>query len=261
MTTSTRLYANNAKTTLASSVQPTDTSIQVANSSLFPQPAAGQYFLVTIDTGSTQEIVQVWGNITATNTFINCVRGYESTTAGTYQAGTRIENRVTAGTLGSFARLQDRLYPIASLDALSSPSQSDSNSYVTLTLDDGGNPIVAYTNGNTNTWSFSNYVMTVLSGTLAASGTTTSVSVTNASNFMPTPTGGKFIIQFTTGVNQGLVRAVTNVSGSTITWSTALPVAPSAADGFEVIQSTTSYLSAVNASANNGLIYAILLGS
>ena len=61
MTTNTRLYANNAKTTLASAVQPTDTTIQVANASIFPNPTTGQHFFVTIDTGSTYEIIKVTG--------------------------------------------------------------------------------------------------------------------------------------------------------------------------------------------------------
>lgn len=259
MTTSTRLYANNAKTTLASSVAPGDTSIQVANGSIFPQPAAGQYFLATIDTGSTQEIIFVGG--VSGNTFINCVRGYENTVAGTYQAGVRIENRATAGTFGSFARLQDRVAPIASLDALSAPSASDANSYVTQTTDDGGNPILAYTNGTNNVWTFTNYPTTFTSGTLAGAGTTLSVSVTNAQTLLNQPFSGKYIIQFVTGANQGLVRAITSVSGNTINWATTLPVAPSTSDGYQIYQSEVSNLNALNIAANNGLIYAILLGS
>jgi hypothetical protein len=261
MTTSTRLYANNAKTTLASAVQPTDTTIQVANSSIFPQPTTGQYFLVTIDTGSTQEVVQVTSNNVSTNTFSGCVRGFENTTAGAYQAGTRIENRVTAGTLGSFARYQDRMASIASLDALSAPGQSDSNSYVTITTDDGGNPILAYTNGNNGIWAFENYVQTILSGTLTSTGTTSSVTVANSTSQLPTPISGKYIIQFTTGLNKGLVRAITNVSSNVVSWATPLPNVPASADGYQILQSTTSYLTAVNLAANNGLIYAILLSN
>jgi hypothetical protein len=258
MTTSTRLYANNASTTLASSVLPTDTTIQVANGSLFPNPGAGQYFLVTIDTGSTQEVVYVGTN--SGNVFSNCIRGYENTTAGAYQAATLVENRVTAGTLSSFARYQDRVYQIASLDALSAPNASDSNSYVTLTNDDGGRTIFAYTNGNSNTWSFTNYPTSVASGTLTAAGTTTSITFTNASNLLPQPFTGVYIIQFVTGLNQGLVRAITSVSGTTVSWATALPNTPAASDGYVVYQSENSNLNALNVAANNGLIYAILLG-
>lgn len=259
MTTSTRLYANNAKTTLASSVAPGDTTIQVANASTFPHPAAGQYFLATIDTGSTQEIIYV-GAVSG-NSFTNCLRGQEGSVAGTYQAGTRIENRATAATYASYARLQDRVAPIASLDALSAPGASDSNSYVTQSTDDGGNPILAYTNGANGVWSFTNYPTTFTSGTLAGAGTTLSISITNASTIVNLPFTGKYIIQFVTGANKGLVRAITSVSGNTVNWSTALPVAPSASDSYQIYQSEVSNLNALNVAANNGLIYAILLGS
>jgi hypothetical protein len=258
MTKSTRLYANNAKTTLASSVQPGDTTIQVANASTFPQPAAGQFFLATIDTGSTQEVIFVGG--VSGNSFINCIRGFEGV-AGTYQAGTRIENRATATTYESFARLQDRVAPIASLDALSSPAGSDANSYVTETTDDGGNPILAYTNVTSGVWSFTNYPTSITSGTLAGVGTTISVSITNASTILPLPFAGKYIIQFLTGQNKGLVRAITSITGNTVNWSTALPFAPAASDSYQVYQSEVSNLNALNIAANNGLIYAILLGS
>ena len=260
MTTSTRLYANNAKTTLASAVQPTDTTIQVANASIFPNPGAGQHFFATIDTGSTYEIIKVLG--VSGNSFINCVRGMENTVAGAYQAATRIELRVTAGNFASFVRAQDRVAPITNVDSLATPNQSDSNSYITnTTTDDGGNPIFAYTNGVNNLWSFTNYPTVVNSGTLASGGTTTSISITNAQNLIPQPFTGKYVIQFITGANQGLVRAITSVSGSTVNWATALPNTPSASDGYQVYQSEVSNLANLNVSANNGLIYAILLGS
>lgn len=259
MTTSTRLFSNNAKTTLASSVQPSDTTIQVANASLFPKPTTGQYFYVTIDTGSTYEIIKVTG--VSGNTFTGCTRGLENTTAGTYQAATRIELRATAGDYTSFARLQDRVAPIASLDALSAPGASDSNSYITTSLDDGGNSIFAYSNVTSGVWNFTNYPTTLTSGTLAGAGTSTTMSVTNASTLLNQPTTGKYIVQFITGANKGLVRAITSVAGNTISWATALPSAPAASDGYQIYQSEVSNLNALNVAANNGLIYAILLGS
>lgn len=259
MTTSTRLYANNAKTTLASSVQPGDTTIQVANAAIFPQPAAGQYFLATIDTGSTQEIIYVGGVIG--NTFVNCIRAQENTVASTYQAGVRIENRPTRDTFSSFARLQDRVAPIASLDALSSPSASDSNSYITQTTDDGGNPILAYTNGTSGIWTFTNYPTTFTSGTLASNGTATLANIPGIQALLSQTFAGKYIIQFLTGANRGLVRAITSTSGDTVSWATALPSVTTASDSYQIYQSEVSNLNSLALSANSGLIYAILLGS
>lgn len=259
MTTSTRLYANNAKTTLASTVQPTDTTIQVANAALFPNPGPGQWFHVTIDTGSTQEVIKVTG--VSGNTFTGCLRGQENTIAGTYQAATRIELRVTAGDYASFARLQDRVAPIVSLDALSSPSQSDSNSYITTSTDDGGNAILAYTNLTSGIWNFTNYPTSLTSGTLTSPGTSTTVTIANASSLLSQVIPGKYVIQFITGANAGLVRAITSVTGNVISWATQLPTAPSNSDGYQIYQSEFSVITSLSTAANSGLIYAILLGS
>lgn len=261
MTLNTRLYANNAKTTLASAILATDTTITVANGSAFPNPAPGtnEYFLVTIDTGSSYEIIYVAGR--TGNTFTGCIRGYENTTAAPYQAGTRIENRATAGTFASFTRFQDVLAEIASVDALSPPSSSDSNSYLTASTDDGGNPVVAVFNSSPGTWRFVNYPTLVTSSTVASTATTTSISVTGASTLLPIPNAGKYVLQFVTGANKGLCRAITSVSSTTISWATALPQVPSIGDGFEIYKSEVSTLSDLSAAADDSLIFAIILGN
>lgn len=253
-----RLYANQAKTTLASAVAPTDTTILVANASLFPVPGVGQYFLVTIDSGSASEIIQVNG--VSGNSFINCVRGRENTTAQSFQASTKIENRVTRDTLASFARLTDRLATIANVDSITSPATSDANSYLTVSTDDGGSPIVAVSN-NGVTWRFLNYSTVITAGTLASAGTTTTATVVNASAAIPLPFSGKYIIQFTTGLNTGNARAITSVAGTTINWSTALPNVPAIGDGYEVYQSTNSSLNNLNSASDDALIFSIILGS
>lgn len=256
----TRLYANNAKTTLATSVAATDTSIQVANGNLFPNPGPGQYFLATIDTGSSYEVIKVTAR--SGSVFTNCIRGYENTLASPYQAGTRIENRITAGTAASWTRFQDTMATIASIDALDTPANSNSNSYLTATTDDGGNPILAVENGVTNTWRFLNYPTRITSGTVPVGGATlTSVTLSNAISLLPSPFAGKYILQFVTGANQGLSRAVTSVSGNTITWATALPQTPSTSDGFEVYKSENSSISDLNSSADDSLIFAIILNN
>jgi hypothetical protein len=251
----TELYANNASTTLTTNVNPSDTTILVASAIGFPVPGANQFFKVTIDSGTAIEIVYVFG--VSGNTFINCLRGQENTVASTFQAGTLLECRLTAGSINQFARYQDRLAPISSVDALSPPNASDGNSYICSSLDDGGSPVVAINKGTTS-WRFLNYPTVALSGTALASSTTTKVNFSNASVHVPLPFSGKYIIQFTSGLNQGLARAVTNSDSSGIYWSTALPNAPFAGDAFEVYQSTNSSISSLIQSASDGLIFAIL---
>jgi hypothetical protein len=254
-----QLYANNATTTLSTSVGSTDTSIQVASTSGWPSPSNGTYFAVTIDSGTNVEVIYVYG-VTGT-TLTGCVRGQENTTASNFQPGTTIEMRVTAGTLGRFARYQDRLYNIASVDALAPPASSDGNSYICNAGDDAGSPIVAVSRVSNGTWRFPTYPSTVQAG-VAATGanTTTFMALANASSTITNPFTGVYIIQFTTGLNTGYARAVTATSTTGVTWSTPLPNAVTAGDGFEVYQSASSSISNLNQSANNGLLFAILFG-
>jgi hypothetical protein len=254
-----QLYANNATTTLSASVASTDTSINVASTTGWPSPANGTYFAVTIDSGTNVEVIYVFG-VTGT-TLTGCLRGQENTVASNFQPGTTIEMRVTAGTLQRFARYQDRLYNIASVDALLPPGSSDGNSYICNSGDDAGSPIVAIARTSNETWRFPTYPSLVTTGTAGSTGnTTTFMSLTNAASLVPSPFTGVYIIQFTTGLNAGYARAVTGTSTTGITWATALPNTVSSGDGFEVYQSASSSISNLNASANNGLLFAILFG-
>ena len=88
------VYKNNAKTTLASSVSNSATSLSVVDGSVFPDPGAGEFFLVTLDDGSNNEIVKCTAR--SSNT-LTVVRAQESTTARAFSAGDASEGRVTAG--------------------------------------------------------------------------------------------------------------------------------------------------------------------
>ena len=88
------VYKNNAKTTLASNVSNSATSLSVADGSVFPDPGAGEFFLVTLDDGSNNEIVKCTAR--SSNT-LTVVRAQESTTARAFNAGDAAEGRVTAG--------------------------------------------------------------------------------------------------------------------------------------------------------------------
>jgi hypothetical protein len=98
------LFTNNAATTLASGINSSVTSLTVASGtgSLFPNPSAPDYFLVTLQgvAGTPIEIVKVTARSTDTFTI---VRAQESTTASSFSTGDKVELRITAGGLGSFA--------------------------------------------------------------------------------------------------------------------------------------------------------------
>lgn len=103
---STILFANNAASTLASNITSGALSltVQTGQGALFPNPSAGQYFLVTLipaSTGIPGEIVQV--TAVSTDTF-TIVRGQESTTPTAYLAGDAVANLLTAGSMTAFVQ-------------------------------------------------------------------------------------------------------------------------------------------------------------
>jgi len=90
-----RLYANNASTTLASNISDSATSLTVAtgDGALFPALSGGDTFVVTLEQGSTREIVEVTAR---SGDALTIVRAREGTTAAAFTAGAVVELRVTA---------------------------------------------------------------------------------------------------------------------------------------------------------------------
>lgn len=258
MTLRQQLFANNAKTTLSLPVITTDTSITLVDASKFPAPSAGQFFLATLDTGTTVEIVECSvrsGNV------LTILRAQESTVASNFPSGTSIEVRVTSATLSSFAKTDTRMSELASVEALVSPADSNGTSYVCATLDDGGNPTVALKN-TSGTWRFPNYSKRVFMGTVAVGPAATLTSL--SSTVIPTTVGaviyGKYLLQFTSGLLAGVVRPVVSHLGGDFTWATDVPSLPVTGEQFEVYQSTTSTITDLEAASSNAIIYSILLG-
>ena len=90
------VFKNNAKTTLASSLSNSATSATVNDGSVFPSLSAGEFFLVTFDDGTNNEICKCTARSGNTLTI---VRAQESTTARAFSSGDSAEGRVTAGVL------------------------------------------------------------------------------------------------------------------------------------------------------------------
>lgn len=90
------LYSNNAASTLTGGITDTATSLTVSTSSgaEFPDPGVGDHFYVTLigeDEGAA-EIVKVTARTDDTMTII---RGVDGTTASSFNAGDKIELRMT----------------------------------------------------------------------------------------------------------------------------------------------------------------------
>lgn len=110
-----QIYTNNASTTLTGSIIATDLILSVADASAFPSPAAGQYFLITLELGSSREVVKVTSRSGNTLTVASTAdRGLEGTTAAPWAPGSVVEVRVTKDTLARFARYEDLLDAYAS---------------------------------------------------------------------------------------------------------------------------------------------------
>jgi microcystin-dependent protein len=147
-------------------------------------------------------------------------------------------------TLAAFARLQDRLYEVATLDLLSAPVESDGNSYIAHSLDDNSNSIIAIRESDYR-WSFPTYNTNIVTGTVTAgTNTTTQVTSTNIGD-LPTFASGRFLIQFLTATNatiRGLPRPVTVSATNTVSWSPALPATVTLGDTFRIYMSNVGVL-------------------
>jgi hypothetical protein len=254
-----RIYINNFKTTLSADITSSSTSVPVTSlaavSSQYSSLTSGQYFLVTLDDGTKYEILEVHGFYSGNLT--GCVRGREGTTAAAFSQGTRVEARVTAGTLSAFARLTDRLGPVDSVDTLPSPVNADGNSYLTASMDESGNPVFALASGTL--WRFPTHPTKVSSGTLTANGSFTSIPVASTA-YVATASAstGGYLVQLTSGVNKGMARMVTSVTPTALSWATALPSSPVPGDTYEVYQSVSTSITSISNLQDDSVAVALI---
>ena len=101
-----QLFANNAKTTLAAPINATQTTITVApgTGSLFPNPASGQAFMVTLVSASsstTYEICLCNGRLGDT---LSVIRGQEGTSGTPFLLNDIVGNFDTAGVMNGLVQ-------------------------------------------------------------------------------------------------------------------------------------------------------------
>ena len=90
-------YTNNAATTLASGINNSATSLSVTSASGFPSlPSSLDYFYVTLDDGTNNEIVKVTA---VSGTTFTIVRAQDDTTARAFSADDDVELRLNAAVL------------------------------------------------------------------------------------------------------------------------------------------------------------------
>ena len=100
------IFANNAKSTLASGISSTATSVTLVtgSGSLFPSPTSGQQFTLTLTDSATGLINEICYCTARSSDTLTIVRGQEGTTARAWSTGDIASNKITAGTATSFAQ-------------------------------------------------------------------------------------------------------------------------------------------------------------
>ena len=251
-----QLYGNNAKSTLLLAIGPTDTVFSVASGQggRFPTfTNSNQFFLVTLESAGLIEVCKVTARIGDSFTV---QRSQEGTTATSFPIGAQIQMRVTKDTLGRMARLTDRLGDIDSVDNLPSVATATGNSFLCVSTDDGGNPIVA-TKG-VDRWRFPTHSTVAV---VATSEGSTVTSITSAAfNSLPVASG-RHILNFLTGPFAGQSRLVTAIAGTTLSWSTPTQSAIANGTQVEVLVSNNYQISLLSALSDESIINAIIFGS
>lgn len=208
-----QLFANNVSTTLSSALATNSTTLIVTSAAGFPIPAANQYFLVTVQSGASIEVIQITGVNGAT--FTISARGQEGTVAQSFPSGSLCEMRITAGTL---ANLEAENTQLSALAALVAPVATTVDSYaVQDTLDPSGNPLLLLAAAD-YAWTPVNYAL-LGSDSLATMSSTTSFTTTVGGNLLKPVSGTIYLAQPTTGAYAGQVKVVTAMSGTSITVS------------------------------------------
>lgn len=97
-----QLFANNAATVLAQSLTSAATTLTVSNGNVFPQPGVDEFFLVTLSGFDSNGNEDVWEIVKCTGRVGNVLtieRAQEGTVARAWATASRVELRLTAGTM------------------------------------------------------------------------------------------------------------------------------------------------------------------
>ena len=138
-------FSNNAKTTVASAVGTTDTSISVADASNFPTLGAGDYTYATLAELSTPTNLEIVKVTAISGSTLTVVRAQQSTSARSFSSGDACELRVTAGLVEE--AIDEKAEITVSETAPSNPS-AGSLWFDPSTVE----TFIYYSDGNSNQW-------------------------------------------------------------------------------------------------------------
>ena len=100
------VFTNNAKSVVAAPVAPGDTTVTLfaGTGVLFPAPAAGQAFPLSLLDQSTATVREIMYCTSRTGDVLTVVRAREGTSAGTWVIGDFVNGYNTAGVMASLAQ-------------------------------------------------------------------------------------------------------------------------------------------------------------
>ena len=101
------LFANNANTTLASSLTNVATTMSVTSASAFPSPTGSQYFYCTLADAATQTTIEIVKVTAVSGTTFTIVRGQDGTTGTIFASGAVVSLRLVAASLNDFPKLDE----------------------------------------------------------------------------------------------------------------------------------------------------------
>jgi len=101
------LFANNANTTLASSLTTGATSMSVTSASAFPSPTGVQYFYCTLADAATQTTIEIVKVTSVSGTTFAITRAQDGTSATAFAAGAVVSLRLVRASLNDFPKLDE----------------------------------------------------------------------------------------------------------------------------------------------------------
>lgn len=101
---STFIFNNLAFSTLAGAISNTATilNLQAGGGALFPNPGANQYFTITLVDAATGQLNEIMWCTSRTGDTLTVIRAQEGTDALSWNAGDKVSNNITAGSLNSY---------------------------------------------------------------------------------------------------------------------------------------------------------------
>jgi hypothetical protein len=165
-----QLFSNNAKTTLASAITNTQTTISVApgTGSIFPNPSAGQAFKVTLNSATTTTLYEICLCTSRSGDTLTVVRGQEGTTASAFSLGDFAGNFDTAGVMADLVQseqLQQNYYTYADASGTANAITATIPSNLTA-LSDGMMVIINAAAANTGAVTFNLTMGSTVTGVL-----------------------------------------------------------------------------------------------